>query len=209
MSLKTSVGVLKCSEELAKCPATELLTLCAKCKRIQRPERVGSTRATLPPELPQDGFVHATQVSVTQRSGLKRLVRGRFYQGEDGKTWDRKDMLSIDLMAMLSGPLMFMDMGVVMATGWAMFMGAVAGMLTEAMFTGPVMVTGCCRLTGDVILTVLVEMFIWAAMVTGLLVWPRFIAVVMGDETETGVEEAELQTSVLSVEHGERDRRSV
>lgn len=134
----------------------------------------------------------------------KRLVRGRFYQGEDGKTWDRKDMLSIDLMAMLSGPPMFMDMGVVMATGWAMFMDAEAGMLTEAMFTGPVMVTGCCRLTGDVILTVLVEMFIWAAMVTGLLVWPRFIAVVMGDETETGVE-AELQTSVLSVEDGERE----
>lgn len=139
----------------------------------------------------------------------KRLVRGRFYQGEDGKTWDRKDMLSIDLMAMLSGAPMFMGMGVVMATGWAMFMGAVAGMLTEAMFTGPVIVTGCCRLTGDVILTVLVEMFIWAAMVTGLLVLPRFIAVVMGAAAETGVVEAELQTSVLSVEHGERDRRSV
>lgn len=148
-------------------------------------------------------------MSVAQRSGQKRLVRGRFYQGEDGKTWDRKDMLSIGLMAMLSGPPMFMGMGVVMATGWAMFMGAVAGMLTEAMFTGPVMVTGCCRLTGDVILTVLVEMFIWAAMVTGLLVWPRFIAEVMGAAAETGVVEAELQTSVLSVEHGERDRRSV
>lgn len=128
----------------------------------------------------------------------KRLVGGRFYQGEDGKTWDRKDMLSIDLMAMLSGPPMFMGMGVVMATGWAMFMGAEAGMLTEAMFTGPVMVTGCCRLTGDVILTVLVEMFIWAAMVTGLLVLPRFIAVVMGAAAVTGVEEAEWQTSVLS-----------
>lgn len=109
-------------------------------------------------------------------------------------------MLSIGLMAMLSGPPMFMGMGVVMATGWAMFMGAVAGMLTEAMFTGPVMVTGCCRLTGDVILTVLVEMFIWAAIVTGLLVLPRFIAEVMGAAAETGVVEEELQTSVLSVE---------
>lgn len=39
-------------------------------------------------------------------------------------------MLSIGLMAMLSGPVMFIDMGEVMATGWAMFMGAV-------------MVTGC------------------------------------------------------------------
>lgn len=52
-------------------------------------------------------------------------------------------MLSIGLMAMLSGPVMFIDMGEVMATGWAMFMGAVAWMLTEAMLTGPVMVTGC------------------------------------------------------------------
>lgn len=101
-------------------------------------------------------------------------------------------------MAMLSGVAMFMDMGVVMATGWAMFMGAVAGMLTDAMFTGPVMVTGCCRLTGDVMLTVLVEMFIWAAMVTGWLVLPRFIAVVMGFVAVTGVVEAELQTSLLS-----------
>lgn len=104
--------------------------------------------------------------------------------------------MSIDLMAMLSGEAMFMGMGigVVMATGWAMF-------------TGPVMVTGCCRLMGDVMLTVLVEMFIWAAIVTGLLVLPWFIAVVI--EAVTGVLEAELQTSVLSVEHGERDRRSV
>lgn len=101
-------------------------------------------------------------------------------------------------MAMLSGVAMFMDMGVVMATGWAMFMGAVAGMLTDAMFTGPVMVTGCCRLTGDVMLTVLVEMFIWAAMVTGWLVWPRFIAVVMGFVAVTGVVATELQTSLLS-----------
>lgn len=101
-------------------------------------------------------------------------------------------------MAMLSGEAMFMGMGigVVMATGWAMF-------------TGPVMVTGCCRLMGDVMLTVLVEMFIWAAIVTGLLVLPWFIAVVIEAVAETGVLEAELQTSVLSVEHGERDRRSV
>lgn len=119
--------------------------------------------------------------------------------------------MSIGLMAMLSGAAMFMGMGmgVVMATGWAMFMGTVAGMLTDAMFTGPVMVTGCCRLMGDVMLTVLVEMFIWAAIVTGLLVLPRFIAVVIGAVAETGVVEAELQTSVLSVEQGERDRRSV
>lgn len=141
--------------------------------------------------------------------GKNAVQRPRFYQGEDGKTWDRKGIVSIGLMAMLSGPPMFMGMGVVMATGWAMFMGAVAGMLTDAMFTGPVIVTGCCRLTGDVMLTVLVEMFIWAAMVTGLLVLPRFIAVVMGAVAETGVVEAELHTSLLSVEHGERDRRSV
>lgn len=68
-------------------------------------------------------------------------------------------MLSMDLMAILSGPVIFMDMGVVIATGWAIFMCAVV-VLTEARFTGPVMVTGCCRLTGDVILTVLVAMFI-------------------------------------------------
>lgn len=45
--------------------------------------------------------------------------------------------------------------------------------------------------------TVLVLMFICAAMVTALLLWelPRFIAVVMGAETVTGVAEAELQTS--------------
>ncbi len=121
------------------------------------------------------------------------------YQGgEEGKTWDRKDMLSTGLMAMLSGPAIFIGMGVVIATGWAIFMGAVAGMLTEAMLTGPVMVTGCWRLMGDVMLTVLVLMFICAAMVTGLLEWPRFIAVVMGAETVTGVAEAELQTSLPS-----------
>lgn len=120
-----------------------------------------------------------------------------FYQGgEEGKTWDRKDMLSTGLMAMLRGPAIFIGMGVVIATGWAIFMGAEAGMLTEAMLTGPVMVTGCCRLTGDVMLTVLVVMFICAAMVTGLLLLPRFIAVVMGAETVTGVAEAELQTSL-------------
>lgn len=122
------------------------------------------------------------------------------YQGgEEGKTWDRKDMLSTGLMAMLSGPAIFMGMGVVIATGWAIFIGAEAGMLTEAMLTGPVMVTGCWRLTGDVMLTVLVLMFICAAMVTGwLLLLPRFIAVVMGAETVTGVTEAELQMSLLS-----------
>lgn len=69
-------------------------------------------------------------------------------------------MLSMGLMAMLSGPVIFMGMGVVMATGWAIFMCAVVGMLTDARLTGPVMVTGCCRLTGDVMLTVLVAMFI-------------------------------------------------
>lgn len=123
---------------------------------------------------------------------LSRLYQG----GEEGKTWDRNDMLSTGRMAMLSGPAIFMGMGVVIATGWAIFMGAVAGMLTEAMLTGPVMVTGCWRLIGDVMLTVLVLMFICAAMVTGLLEWPRFIAVVMGAEAVTGVAEAELQTSL-------------
>lgn len=101
-------------------------------------------------------------------------------------------------MAMLSGPAIFIGMGVVMATGWAIFMGAEAGMLTEAMLTGPVMVTGCCRLTGEVMLTVLVLMFICAAMVTGLLLPPRFIAVVMGAVTLTGVAAAELHTSLPS-----------
>lgn len=128
-----------------------------------------------------------------------------FYQGgEEGKTWDRKDMLSTGLMAMLSGPAIFMGMGVVIATGWAIFIGAEAGMLTEAMLTGPVMVTGCCRLTGDVMLTVLVLMFICAAMVTGLLLLPRFIAEVMGAETVTGVAEAELQTLLPSGKTQER-----
>lgn len=69
-------------------------------------------------------------------------------------------MVSMGLMAMLSGPVIFMGIGVVIATGWAIFMCAVVGMLTEARLTGPVMVTGCCRLTGDVMLTVLVAMFI-------------------------------------------------
>lgn len=115
-------------------------------------------------------------------------------------------MLSTGLMAMLSGPAIFIGMGVVIATGWAIFMGAEAGMLTEAMLTGPVMVTGCCRLTGDVMLTVLVLMFICAAMVTGLLLLPRFIAVVMGAETVTGVAAAELQTSLPS---GQKARKQV
>lgn len=107
-------------------------------------------------------------------------------------------MLSTGLMAMLSGPAIFMGMGVVIATGWAIFMGAVAGMLTEAMLTGPVMVTGCWRLTGDVMFTVLVLMFICAAMVTGLLLLAltRFIPEVMGAEMVTGVAEAELCTSL-------------
>lgn len=52
-------------------------------------------------------------------------------------------MLSIDLMAIFRGPAIFIGMGVVRATGWAIFiMDAVAGILTEAMLTGPVMVTG-------------------------------------------------------------------
>lgn len=130
-----------------------------------------------------------------------------YHGGEEGRTWDRKDMLSTGLMAMLSGPAIFIGMGVVMATGWAIFMGAEAGMLTEAMLTGPVMVTGCCRLTGEVMLTVLVLMFICAAMVTGLLLPPRFIAVVMGAVTLTGVAEAELHTSLPS--EGKRKHRSI
>lgn len=106
-------------------------------------------------------------------------------------------MLSTGLMAMLSGPI-FIDIWDVIATGWAIFMDPVAGMLTEAMLTGPVMVTGCWRLTGDVMLTVLVLMFICAAMVTGLLLMHRFIAEVMGAEMVTGVAEAELQTLLPS-----------
>lgn len=40
------------------------------------------------------------------------------YQGgEEGKTWDRKDMLSTGLMAMLMGPAIFIGIGVVIATG--------------------------------------------------------------------------------------------
>lgn len=76
--------------------------------------------------------------------------------GEEGRTCERKGMLSMGRMAMLSGVAMFMDIGVVIATGWAMFMGdAVTGRFTEAMFTGPVMVTGCCRVTGaEVMFTV-------------------------------------------------------
>lgn len=69
-------------------------------------------------------------------------------------------MLSMGLIAMFSGPVMFMGIGVVMATGWPIFMWAVVGMLTEARFTGPVMVRGCCRLMGFAMLTVLVVMFI-------------------------------------------------
>lgn len=140
-------------------------------------------------------------------SGQSNARSPSYQGGEEGKTWDRKGMLSTGLMAMFSGPAIFIGMGVVMATGWAIFMGAVAGMLTEAMLTGPVMVTGCWRLTGDVMLTVLVLMFICAAMVTGLLLLlalPRFIAVVMGAETVTGVAEAELQTSLPSRKTSEK-----
>lgn len=102
-------------------------------------------------------------------------------------------MLSIDLIAMFSGPAMFIGMVVVMATGWAIFMPAEEGMLTD-----PVMVTGCWRLMLDVMFTVLVPMFICAAMVTGLLMWHRFIAEVMGAEMVTGVAEEELQTRLAT-----------
>lgn len=121
-----------------------------------------------------------------------------YHGGEEGRTWERNDMLSIGLMAMFRGPVMFMDMGVVMATGWAMFMGAVACILTEAMFIGAVMVTGCCRLTGAVMLTVL------EAMVTGLLTVPRFMDVVLATaEAVTGVAEAEMHTLLVSLLQGE------
>ena len=102
-------------------------------------------------------------------------------------------------MAMLSGPVIFIDMGEVIATGWAIFMCGVVCMLTEARFTGPVMVTGCCRLIGDVMLTVLVAMFICAAMVIGLLEWPtRFKDEVMAAELLTGVVVAELLCTLLA-----------
>lgn len=67
-----------------------------------------------------------------------------FYQGgEEGRTCERNGMLSMGLMAMLRGPVMFMGIEVLMATGCAMFMPvAVAGMFTEAILTGAVMVTG-------------------------------------------------------------------
>lgn len=146
------------------------------------------------------GLLHFPFFLASSTCSLSFSLRLFIYQGGDeGKTWDRNDMLSTGRMAMLSGPAIFMDIGVVIATGWAIFIGAEAGMLTEAMLTGPVMVTGCWRLTGDVMLTVLVLMFICAAMVTGwLLLLPRFIDVVMGAEMVTGVAEAELQTSLLS-----------
>lgn len=69
-------------------------------------------------------------------------------------------MLSIDLMAMLSGPPIFMDMAVVRATGWAIFIAPELGMLREEMLTGPLMVTGCWRPIADITFTVLVLMFI-------------------------------------------------
>lgn len=149
-------------------------------------------------------FLASPQLSLPPHCCSSALL---YHGGEEGRTWDRKDMLSTGLMAMLSGPAMFIGMGVVMATGWAIFMGAEEGMLTEAMLTGPVMVTGCCRLTGDVMLTVLVLMFICAAMVTGWLLTPRFIAEVMGADMLTGVAAAELHTPLPS-EGGEKKRGS-
>lgn len=144
---------------------------------------------------------------VESRQGGVFRSAGLYQGGEEGRTWDRKGMLSMGRMAMLRGPAMFMGMGVVMATGWAMFMAAVAGMLTEARFTGPVMVTGCWRLTGEPMLTVLVAMLICAAMVTGLLLLlPRFIAVVMAAEAVTGVAEAELHTLLVSGGGGEKGK---
>lgn len=119
-----------------------------------------------------------------------------FYQGgEEGRTCERNGMLSMGLMAMLRGPVMFIGMGVLMATGWAMFIPvAVAGMFTEAILTGAVMVTGCWRLTGAVIFTVLEE------IVTGLLTVPRFMLAVLAAVAEavTGVAEAELHALLVS-----------
>lgn len=103
-------------------------------------------------------------------------------------------MLSMGRMAMLRGPVMFMGMGVLMATGWAMFM-PVAGMFTEAILTGAVMVTGCWRLTGAVIFTVLAE------IVMGLLMVPRFMLAVVA-EAVTGVAEAELHALLVSLLQG-------
>lgn len=119
-----------------------------------------------------------------------------FYQGgEEGRTCERNGMLSMGLMVMLRGPVMFMGIGVLMATGCAMFMPvAVAGMFTEAILTGAVMVTGCCRLTGAVIFTVLEE------IVMGLLMVPRFMLAVLAAVAEavTGVAEAELHALLVS-----------
>lgn len=113
-------------------------------------------------------------------------------------------------MAMLRGVPRFMGMGVVMVTGWARLMwDAVAGMLTEAMFTGPVMATGCCRLTGaDVMFTVLVPKFIWAPMVTAALALTRLIWVVAGEDTVTGVAALEWHTSLVSGNKTDRDCRT-
>lgn len=124
-----------------------------------------------------------------------------FYQGgEEGRTCERNCMLSMGLMAMLRGPVMFMDIGVLMATGWAMFMPvAVAGMFTEAILTGAVMVTGCWRLTGAVIFTVLEE------IVTGLLIVPRFMLAVVA-EAVTGVAEAELHVLLVSGRQREKTK---
>lgn len=103
------------------------------------------------------------------------------------------------LIAILSGPVIFMGIGVVIATGWAIFMCAVVGIPTEVRFTGPVMVTGCCRLTGDVMLTVLVAVLIWAVMVTALLeLTLRFTAEVLAAELVTGVIAAELLCKLLA-----------
>lgn len=57
-------------------------------------------------------------------------------------------------------------------------------------------------------LTVLVLMFICAAMVTGWLLTPRFIVVVMGADMLTGVATAELHTPLPS-ERGKRNAGQV
>ena len=49
-------------------------------------------------------------------------------------------MLSMGLI-ILRGPAIFIAMGEVIATGWAIFMDAETGI--EAMLMGPLMVTGC------------------------------------------------------------------
>lgn len=101
------------------------------------------------------------------------------------------------LMAMLSGPVIFLCKGVVMASGGVIFMCAVVGMSIEARFTGPVMVTGCCRLTGDVMLTLLVVMFISAVTVTILLMLPLWLTAEV-TAVVTGVVVAELLSMLFA-----------